>query len=52
MITYHGHNSRHDNPVYNMHKNVDVHYTQQNTGIPILAMSTSKHGEVTYAAHR
>ena len=27
MITYHGYN----NPLYNMHRKVGVHYTQQNT---------------------
>ena len=31
MIAYHGHNNDYDNLVYNVHKNVGVHYTQQNT---------------------
>ena len=27
MITYHGCNGGHNNPVYNVQKNVGVHYT-------------------------
>ena len=30
MITYHGYNNRYNNSVYNAHKNVGTHYTQQN----------------------
>ena len=32
MIIYHGYNNGHNNPVYNVHKNVGVCYTWQNTG--------------------
>ena len=28
MITYHGYNNGHNNPVCNAHKNMGVHYTQ------------------------
>ena len=31
MITYHGYNNKYNYPMYNMHKNVGGHYTQQNT---------------------
>ena len=30
MITYHGYNNGNNNPIYNAHKNVDMHYTWQN----------------------
>ena len=30
MITYHGYSNGHNNPMYNMHKNVGAHYTWQN----------------------
>ena len=30
MITYHGYNNGHDNPMYNAHKTVGIHYTWQN----------------------
>ena len=31
MITYHEYNNGYNNPVYNAHKNLGVHYTWQNT---------------------
>ena len=31
MITYHGYNNGHNNPMCNVHRNVRVLYTQQNT---------------------
>ena len=33
MITYHGYNNGHNNPMYNVHKHVGEHYTQQNMAI-------------------
>ena len=30
MITYHGYNNGHNNPMYNVYKNGGVHYTRQN----------------------
>ena len=29
MITYHGYNNGHNNPMYNVHKNAGAHYTQE-----------------------
>ena len=31
MTTYHRYNNGYNNPVYNAHKSVGAHYTQQNT---------------------
>ena len=30
MIMYHGYNNEYNNPIYNVHRNVGVHYTWQN----------------------
>ena len=30
MITYHGYNNGHNNPMYNVYKNGGAHYTRQN----------------------
>ena len=30
MIKYYGYNNGHNNPTYNVHKTVGVHYTWQN----------------------
>ena len=30
IITRHRYDNRYDNPMYNVHKNVSAHYTQQN----------------------
>ena len=30
MITYHGYDNGHNNPMYNAHKNVGIRYTWQN----------------------
>lgn len=39
MIAYHAYNSEYSNPMYNVHKNVDAHYTWQNT-ISSLSLSS------------
>ena len=35
MITYHGYNNGHANPVYNVQKTVGVHHTQHNMVNPL-----------------
>ena len=39
MITYHGYNNGYNNPMYNVHQNMDVHYKWQNTVSILLCIS-------------
>ena len=41
MCIIHGYNNRYNNPMYNVHKNVGTHYTQQNTVFLISSLSES-----------
>ena len=42
MITHHGYNHGHNNPMYNAHKNVVLHYTWQMTVCEIQKTNTQR----------